>query len=424
MKFSTRLKCLLSGVCIVSSSILLGFSVHAEGSDNGVSITIEDITPEMAANYAVNHAHYLGEDGMSAGIPVKYCNANGEMLGWMVPYVQDGTESGYVLLDFTQEDPVSEFSFDGKDLCGGVMPSFDNPVLVDNDLFSYNVVDEASLPSSVRHIEDGYYVFDDGSDVYHNLYENAPMDGAGSYTTQFLMVANSRPVHMGRDYFIRNYGRYNCGIVAGFQLLKQWDLMCGHTDEEVFRWLWVNSGTMSGDNWDKDYDIIFDEMLAIHGSERVIESFTLNDGTTHKVLYGNMEPDRLRNVLLKWMNDNHVAGNRDVLFDERADTFYDYLESAVSNNYPGYISFHIKCKDSVEIGHAVMFVGCVKYNYSSNPDLASGKLRYAIVSDGYRDDGYKYINYSHTKWTTIGLSIYERPKITCFRRVPVPATHF
>lgn len=199
MKLGMRFKCLLSGVLVFGSSIFSGFPVYAEKSDVSDSITIEDITPGMAANYAVNHAYYLGEGDVDTGTPVKYCSESGEMLGWMVPYVENGKESGYILLDFTQEDPVSEFSFEGKDLLGGVMPSVENPVLVDNDPFSYRLVDEAGLPSPAKHVEEGKYVFDSKDDVYRNLYEIKPTDGAGSYTTQFLTVANFRPVHMGRD---------------------------------------------------------------------------------------------------------------------------------------------------------------------------------------------------------------------------------
>lgn len=424
MKLGMRFKCLLSGVLVFGSSIFSGFPVYAEESDVLDSITIEDITPGMAANYAVNHAYYLGEGDVDTGTPVKYCSESGEMLGWMVPYVNNGVESGYVLLDFTQEDPVSEFSFEGKDLLGGVMPSVENPVLVDNDPFSYRLVDEAGLPSPAKHVEDGKYVFDSSDDVYNNLYEIRPTDGAGSYTTRLLTVANFRPVHMGRDYFIRNYGRYNCGVVAGFQILKQWNLMCGYTDEELFRWLWINSGSMAGDNWDKDYDVIFEEMLAEYGSERVIESFPLSDGTSHKVLYGSMDTKRLNNTLVYWMNSNNVAGMRTVSFQKNADSFYEFLEHAVSHDYPGYIAFRMDCENSDSFGHAVVFEGYVKYNSSSNPNLAKGKVVYAIVSDGYRDDGYKYVNYSHTKWSMFDMSIYEAPHLIYFKNIPVPTVPF
>lgn len=380
--------------------------VQDDDSDEEFSIAITDITAEMAANYALNHALKFGHDDFTAGIAVKYFSSDGQMLGWMVPYVCNGQPSGYVLLDFTQEDPVSEFMFGNDSMIINenhvVESTSDSYVLIEDGIWNYNYVLESDIISSYSSVENGYYVFDNWDDYYNNFFKVGPGSGDNVYRTAILMTTYSNEVHIGRREIVDDFdGRYACGCVAALNMIKQSGIFNeDESDFDIYRWFWRETKAVPTDDWNlnESFDDLYVRLENEYGKDVVATSYVdESDNIRRRAIQGTVSNEAFMSAIEKWCKEH---GKPTVAHVSGSDIMKERIEGGIGSNCPTFMSYTVEFKDGRQTKHMVNVVG---YCFYKNPDsgISSNKMKYAIIADGYHGDGYRYVNYSHTKWSPV-----------------------
>lgn len=413
----------IRGLCsiVATASILTSMPVMAaendvdlvqedlQETDDGnevIGIRITDITAEMASNYALNRAADMSHD-VAAGIAVKYFDLNGNMLGWMVPYVKDGEPCGYMLLDFTQEDFVSEFSFDDvvlveDDGIAGLLDG-DETVLIENGLWNYELVSRAGLPCVFAEdpgLTDGYIVYATRDEFNRKFYMTSPSDNEVLSKERWLEKYN--PSNMvSTDYVLTKWHRYSCACVVALEIVQQEGIVGNMSDEDIYKWFWKELECCPCDNWGDDFNEDWENVKDYdRGHFWNNHKFALDgeDALGYgRILYGTADYSDLNAAIVKFykdnFNNNRVAiGNVNVSGNQ----FYDNpLANAISCNYSSYMAFGVKTSDGEEIGHAVNVVGYAKY---LNSHYTHPGVLYFMIYDGHNNDAIRYINFSHTKW--------------------------
>lgn len=428
----------IRGLCgvIAAASVLTGMPVMAaelpdaaqvdvqevrddEDDKEGFSVLITDITAEMAANYALNHALKFGHDDFTAGVAVKYFSPEGQMLGWTVPYVCNGQPSGYVLLDFTQEDFVSEFAFDAgvvfdgmSDASAASLQPDDEIVIVERSPLYYSCMPVSSLPQTYSYVWQGRIWYTDWNDYEANFFQLGLRDGEYVKSERYLDVAYDPELHFGREYSILKWGRYACPCSVALHIIKQNGLTAGKSDDYIYRWFWEEMDCCPGDDWDADYVENYRNIYNNPDTSYRADSYVI-DGVSHRVITGGCSETVLRNALVKWCKEK--LGLTRVGYNDGYSIFETTMAQGIATQCPTFLCYSIKYSDIGTVisdddvddiagradstFHAVNVVGYTVVNQITAG--LSGNTVYAIVADGYNGDGYRYINFSHTKWNPL-----------------------
>lgn len=383
---------------------------ETDGGNEVIGIRITDITAEMASNYALNRAVDMGHD-VAAGIAVKYFDLNGNMLGWMVPYVKDGEPCGYMLLDFTQEDFVSEFSFDDVVLVedDGIagLSDGDEAVLVENGLWNYELVSRAGLPSISAEdpgLVGGYIIYATKAEFDDNFYRYYPPDNEIFVEERWLNKFNSDDA-VSIDYVLSNWRRYSCACVVALEIVRQEGLDDDKSDEEIYRWFWEEMECCPYDDWDADFDFNWIDVnnhdisnldAAKTDEERdAIHVFAITYNGYGRILYGTADTSELNSAIKKWYFVKHTNPSVTYNHINVGSQFYDNpVAEAISRNLSVYMGFGVTCANGDTVGHAVNIVGWSKYY---NNKYTRPRVTYFMIYDGH-NTGIRYINFSHTRW--------------------------
>lgn len=100
----------LSGI-IVCLSLILSSGIYANAAEETSKKV--DFTTSIAKEIGINFARGItGEENITADNVVGFYNEKGLPAGYIVHFYQEGNPYGYVILDTTEMDLVTEFSFD------------------------------------------------------------------------------------------------------------------------------------------------------------------------------------------------------------------------------------------------------------------------------------------------------------------------
>ena len=262
-KFAVTLLCIL---------MILTLCVPAFAEDQRYK-PITEITEHELTQFALSFAKvYDSSLELTAGNFVPVYDADDTLIGFSVSYYMDGDPYGYVLLDFRDEDPVSEFSFgegvDGPyEQLSGPAAQIDAAETGEKKLVKLSVLDYA-VPS-----------YEDGPGVYitrtgDNL-TAAELKSAGECETQstqssvdhgdvvydswsWLMIDGGGVYGSGTNVYLKKYSRdksvitakdvedntgtYACAVVALTGIANQENILIGSV-YNTYSQLWVYTNT-------------------------------------------------------------------------------------------------------------------------------------------------------------------------------------
>ena len=96
---------------LLCTLMLLSLCVPASAEEERYK-PITELTEYELTQFALNFAGIYDSDlELTAGNIVPVYDTDDTLIGFSVSYFKDGEPYGYILLDFREEDPVSEFVF-------------------------------------------------------------------------------------------------------------------------------------------------------------------------------------------------------------------------------------------------------------------------------------------------------------------------
>lgn len=368
------LKKLLSAILILS--IFMGTTLNvsaAESNSNTQFKPLSEITTDELTTFALNFAKDFEPTitlDINEIIPM-YNNGN-TLIGFSISYIFENRPYGYINLDFTKANPVTEFS-----ICEGAESLYDSLVMDVSVERSYKVSEKKlysigflqyAIPvksngESILHFSNGEDAkstmriggevetkYDSHSQLFSDSYASGSLLDTRAYTGKY----NRGKSLISEDYIEQQTGKYACAVVALTEIANQEGILKNSSIAATFNQLWTDTGTT----------VSKIENGITYGSTKYI-----NLGSAMKT-YAKARGKSNTTATLKLSPD------------------FSFFKDIVTSNISGLLTYTIELTNGKTIGHAVNMVGyCVAR-------LNGVFSNYLIVADGWHDKIPKYINYS------------------------------
>ena len=394
------LKRVISSICAIALLIGMNNVVLADTESQYIELT--GITTAELENYAINFSKSYTNNDLTVGEITPVYESDNSLVGYSVSYYDlNGTPYGYINLDFTREDPVTEFviqkearsmysyieglvqeefSYDydveEKLYCTNELEYTVSVTGADNEEFYYNTND-GEMNSSEFHVlknaerEDAYLettvestgsvVYDSHSELFSKTYQSgSTIVLEPTYTSKY-----SKSKSLISETRIKNLtSKYACAVLALTEIAYQEGILLDSSIASTFNALWSETQTY----------VLYEKEF---GSKMV------SYGTTYD-----------SKLALAMKNYAIAQGKTQTTASSKSNPAFSFFVNAIDGNYSATLSYRIYVVDEEassgysKSGHTVNVVGYCTAKKSGTTS------KYLIVADGWYSDAPKYINYT------------------------------
>lgn len=414
MKFlGRRFIALLLAVMITLS---LGASANAAEPTNYDDYI--KVTDEVVERIVVEWAEYVSP-GRSFDVSAiyDYYDQNDQLIGYSVSVTSNGIPYGYVLLDFFQENMISEFVIEENavniceialtelqsntrtnDLnnrnadmssvklhkCIPLSPAVSVEVggtelyAIGNEITSRDEYKSLSSFISVSEIKQSTISnsIDNPPAIYDPNSENETTYGhcgdvmlrsiPTGYTAVDRDTRLNSPKSFSQSWAENNTGSYACAIVAALNIMYQNDCLLNNDSVKTYDWLWNETGTK--------------------------ETTSSKNDTSSDIVYGSTTIGKIAPAIVKLAKQ---LGKSNSSYTSVSSPTYQTYKSAVQAGKSGVLEFGVTVTASngtERQGHSVSVVG-----FRSDKDSTSSVHQYIIVADGW--GSFRYMELSAIDFT-------------------------
>lgn len=376
------------------------------------------VTDEVVERIVVEWAEYVSP-GRSFDVSAiyDYYDQNDQLIGYSVSVTSNGIPYGYVLLDFFQENMISEFVIEenavniceialtelqsntrANDLnnrnadmssvklhkCLPLSPAVSVEVggtelyAIGNEITSRDEYKSLSSFISVSEIKQSTISnsIDNPPAIYDPNSENETTYGhcgdvmlrsiPTGYTAVDRDTRLNSPKSFSQSWAENNTGCYACAIVAALNIMYQNDCLLNNDSVKTYDWLWNETGTK--------------------------ETTSSKNDTSSDIVYGSTTIGKIAPAIVKLAKQ---LGKSNSSYTSVSSPTYQTYKSAVQAGKSGVLEFGVTVTASngtERQGHSVSVVG-----FRSDKDSSSSVHQYIIVADGW--GSFRYMELSAIDFT-------------------------
>ena len=376
------------------------------------------VTDEVVERIVVEWAEYVSP-GRSFDVSAiyDYYDQNDQLIGYSVSVTSNGIPYGYVLLDFFQENMISEFVIEenavniceialtelqsntrANDLnnrnadmssvklhkCLPLSPAVSVEVggtelyAIGNEITSRDEYKSLSSFISVSEIKQSTISnsIDNPPAIYDPNSENETTYGhcgdvmlrsiPTGYTAVDRDTRLNSPKSFSQSWAENNTGSYACAIVAALNIMYQNDCLLNNDSVKTYDWLWNETGTK--------------------------ETTSSKNDTSSDIVYGSTTIGKITPAIVKLAKQ---LGKSNSSYTSVSSPTYQTYKSAVQAGKSGVLEFGVTVTASngtERQGHSVSVVG-----FRSDKDSSSSVHQYIIVADGW--GSFRYMELSAIDFT-------------------------
>ncbi len=376
------------------------------------------VTDEVVERIVVEWAEYVSP-GRSFDVSAiyDYYDQNDQLIGYSVSVTSNGIPYGYVLLDFFQENMISEFVIEenavniceialtelqsntrANDLnnrnadmssvklhkCLPLSPAVSVEVggtelyAIGNEITSRDEYKSLSSFISVSEIKQSTISnsIDNPPAIYDPNSENETTYGhcgdvmlrsiPTGYTAVDRDTRLNSPKSFSQSWAENNTGSYACAIVAALNIMYQNDCLLNNDSVKTYDWLWNETGTK--------------------------ETTSSKNDTSSDIVYGSTTIGKIAPAIVKLAKQ---LGKSNSSYTSVSSPTYQTYKSAVQAGKSGVLEFGVTVTASngtERQGHSVSVVG-----FRSDKDSTSSVHQYIIVADGW--GSFRYMELSAIDFT-------------------------
>lgn len=376
------------------------------------------VTDEVVERIVVEWAEYVSP-GRSFDVSAiyDYYDQNDQLIGYSVSVTSNGIPYGYVLLDFFQENMISEFVIEenavniceialtelqsntrANDLnnrnadmssvklhkCLPLSPAVSVEVggtelyAIGNEITSRDEYKSLSSFISVSEIKQSTISnsIDNPPAIYDPNSENETTYGhcgdvmlrsiPTGYTAVDRDTRLNSPKSFSQSWAENNTGSYACAIVAALNIMYQNDCLLNNDSVKTYDWLWNETGTK--------------------------ETTSSKNDTSSDIVYGSTTIGKIAPAIVKLAKQ---LGKSNSSYTSVSSPTYQTYKSAVQAGKSGVLEFGVTVTASngtERQGHSVSVVG-----FRSDRDSSSTVHQYIIVADGW--GSFRYMELSAIDFT-------------------------
>lgn len=414
MKFFGRK--LIALLLAVMMTLSLGVSANAAEPTNYDDYI--KVTDEIIEDIVVEWAEYVSP-GRSFDVSAiyDYYDQNDQLIGCSVSVTSNGIPYGYVLLDFFQENMISEFVIEENavNICEIALAELQSNTRA-NDLNSrnadissvklhkclpftpavsvevggtelYAIGDEITSRDEYKSLSSSISVSEIGQPAIANSIDNPPAiyDPNSENETTYghcgdVMLRSiptgytavdpdtrlNSPKSFSQSWAENNTGSYACAIVAALNIMYQNNCLLNNDSVKTYDWLWDETGTK--------------------------ETTSSKNDTSSDIVYGSTTIGKIAPAIVKLAKQ---LGKSNSSYTSVSSPTYQTYKSAVQAGKSGVLEFGVTVtagNGTERQGHSVSVVG-----FRSDRDSSSTVHQYIIVADGW--GSFRYMELSAIDFT-------------------------
>ena len=376
------------------------------------------VTDEIVESIVVEWAEYVSP-GRSFDVSAiyDYYDQNDQLIGYSVSVTSNGIPYGYVLLDFFQENMISEFVIEENavNICETALAELQSNTRA-NDLNSRNAdmssvklhkclpltpavsvevggtelyaigdevtsrneykslsssisVSEISQPTIANSIDNPPAIYDPNSEnetTYGHCGDVMLRSIPTGYTAVDPDTRLNNPKSFSQSWAENNTGSYACAIVAALNIMYQNNCMLNNDSVKTYDWLWDETGTK--------------------------ETTSSKNDTSSDIVYGSTTIGKIAPAIVKLAKQ---LGKSNSSYTSVSSPTYQTYKSAVQAGKSGVLEFGVTVtadNGTERQGHSVSVVG-----FRSDRDSSSTVHQYIIVADGW--GSFRYMELSAIDFT-------------------------
>ena len=376
------------------------------------------VTDEIVESIVVEWAEYVSP-GRSFDVSAiyDYYDQNDQLIGYSVSVTSNGIPYGYVLLDFFQENMISEFVIEENavNICETALAELQSNTRA-NDLNSRNAdmssvklhkclpltpavsvevggtelyaigdevtsrneykslsssisVSEISQPTIANSIDNPPAIYDPNSEnetTYGHCGDVMLRSIPTGYTAVDPDTRLNNPKSFSQSWAENNTGSYACAIVAALNIMYQNNCLLNNDSVKTYDWLWDETGTK--------------------------ETTSSKNDTSSDIVYGSTTIGKIAPAIVKLAKQ---LGKSNSSYTSVSSPTYQTYKSAVQAGKSGVLEFGVTVtadNGTERQGHSVSVVG-----FHSDRDSSSTVHQYIIVADGW--GSFRYMELSAIDFT-------------------------
>ena len=376
------------------------------------------VTDEIVESIVVEWAEYVSP-GRSFDVSAiyDYYDQNDQLIGYSVSVTSNGIPYGYVLLDFFQENMISEFVIEENavNICETALAELQSNTRA-NDLNSRNAdmssvklhkclpltpavsvevggtelyaigdevtsrneykslsssisVSEISQPTIANSIDNPPAIYDPNSEnetTYGHCGDVMLRSTPTGYTAVDPDTRLNNPKSFSQSWAENNTGSYACAIVAALNIMYQNNCLLNNDSVKTYDWLWDETGTK--------------------------ETTSSKNDTSSDIVYGSTTIGKIAPAIVKLAKQ---LGKSNSSYTSVSSPTYQTYKSAVQAGKSGVLEFGVTVtadNGTERQGHSVSVVG-----FRSDRDSSSTVHQYIIVADGW--GSFRYMELSAIDFT-------------------------
>ena len=376
------------------------------------------VTDEIVESIVVEWAEYVSP-GRSFDVSAiyDYYGQNDQLIGYSVSVTSNGIPYGYVLLDFFQENMISEFVIEENavNICETALAELQSNTRA-NDLNSRNAdmssvklhkclpltpavsvevggtelyaigdevtsrneykslsssisVSEISQPTIANSIDNPPAIYDPNSEnetTYGHCGDVMLRSIPTGYTAVDPDTRLNNPKSFSQSWAENNTGSYACAIVAALNIMYQNNCLLNNDSVKTYDWLWDETGTK--------------------------ETTSSKNDTSSDIVYGSTTIGKIAPAIVKLAKQ---LGKSNSSYTSVSSPTYQTYKSAVQAGKSGVLEFGVTVtadNGTERQGHSVSVVG-----FRSDRDSSSTVHQYIIVADGW--GSFRYMELSAIDFT-------------------------
>ena len=376
------------------------------------------VTDEIVESIVVEWAEYVSP-GRSFDVSAiyDYYDQNDQLIGYSVSVTSNGIPYGYVLLDFFQENMISEFVIEENavNICETALAELQSNTRA-NDLNSRNAdmssvklhkclpltpavsvevggtelyaigdevtsrneykslsssisVSEISQPTIANSIDNPPAIYDPNSEnetTYGHCGDVMLRSIPTGYTAVDPDTRLNNPKSFSQSWAENNTGSYACAIVAALNIMYQNNCLLNNDSVKTYDWLWDETGTK--------------------------ETTSSKNDTSSDIVYGSTTIGKIAPAIVKLAKQ---LGKSNSSYTSVSSPTYQTYKSAVQAGKSGVLEFGVTVtadNGTERQVHSVSVVG-----FRSDRDSSSTVHQYIIVADGW--GSFRYMELSAIDFT-------------------------
>lgn len=376
------------------------------------------VTDEIVESIVVEWAEYVSP-GRSFDVSAiyDYYDQNDQLIGYSVSVTSNGIPYGYVLLDFFQENMISEFVIEENavNICETALAELQSNTRA-NDLNSRNAdmssvklhkclpltpavsvevggtelyaigdevtsrneykslsssisVSEISQPTIANSIDNPPAIYDPNSEnetTYGHCGDVMLRSIPTGYTAVDPDTRLNNLKSFSQSWAENNTGSYACAIVAALNIMYQNNCLLNNDSVKTYDWLWDETGTK--------------------------ETTSSKNDTSSDIVYGSTTIGKIAPAIVKLAKQ---LGKSNSSYTSVSSPTYQTYKSAVQAGKSGVLEFGVTVtadNGTERQGHSVSVVG-----FRSDRDSSSTVHQYIIVADGW--GSFRYMELSAIDFT-------------------------